>query len=78
MLRMLINLIASNVAIKFGLKGPLSSPTLACATGLNAIGDSYIKIKNNDVNNVINLTGRCNCLRWIRSKYTPFGFPRNE
>jgi 3-oxoacyl-[acyl-carrier-protein] synthase II len=45
---MLTNLLASNVSIKYGLKGPLISETMACATGLNAIGDSYKVIKNNE------------------------------
>lgn len=49
MLKILINLISANVSIKYKLKGPISSPTLACATGLNAIGDSYNIIKNNEV-----------------------------
>ncbi len=44
---MLTNLLSSNVSIKFKLKGPLLSPTLACATGLNAIGESYSILKNN-------------------------------
>ena len=52
MLKMLINLVTSNVAIKYGLKGPIATPTLACATGLNAIGDSYRMIKNNEVINI--------------------------
>jgi len=53
MLRMLTNLLASNVSIKFGLKGPLISPTMACATGLNAIGESFKSIKHNDVDIMI-------------------------
>lgn len=53
MLRMLTNLLASNVSIKFGLKGPLISPTMACATGLNAIGESYKSIKYNDADIMI-------------------------
>ena len=53
MLRMLTNLLASNVSIKFGLKGPLISGTMACATGLNAIGESYKLIKSNDADIMI-------------------------
>jgi 3-oxoacyl-[acyl-carrier-protein] synthase II len=53
MLRMLTNLLASNISIKYDLRGPLISPTLACATGLNAIGESYNKIKNNDADVMI-------------------------
>ena len=47
MLKMLTNLLASNISIKYNLKGPLLSPTLACATGLNAIGESFNLIQNN-------------------------------
>ncbi len=53
MLRMLTNLLASNISIKYDLRGPLLSPTLACATGLNAIGESYNIIKNNDADVMI-------------------------
>lgn len=47
MLRMLTNLLASNVSIKYDLRGPIISPTMACATSLNSIGESYRLIKNN-------------------------------
>lgn len=53
MLRMLTNLLASNISIKYDLRGPLLSPTLACATGLNAIGESYKIIQNNDADVMI-------------------------
>jgi 3-oxoacyl-[acyl-carrier-protein] synthase II len=53
MLRMLTNLLASNISIKYDLRGPLLSPTMACATGLNAIGESYNLIKNNDADVMI-------------------------
>jgi len=53
MLRMLTNLLASNISIKYGLKGPLISPTMACATGLNAIGEAYKSIKFNDADIMI-------------------------
>lgn len=53
MLRMLTNLLSSNVSIKYGFKGPLLSPTMACATGLNSIGDSYRLIRNNEVDAMI-------------------------
>lgn len=48
MLKMLTNLLASNISIKYELKGPLASPTMACATSLNAIGESYKLIKYNE------------------------------
>ncbi len=53
MLRMLTNLLASNISIKYDLRGPLLSPTMACATGLNAIGESYNLIKNNNADVMI-------------------------
>jgi 3-oxoacyl-[acyl-carrier-protein] synthase II len=43
----LINLLSGHISIKYGLKGPNSSPVTACATGTHAIGDSFTLIKNN-------------------------------
>jgi 3-oxoacyl-[acyl-carrier-protein] synthase II len=42
----LINLLSGHVSIKYGFKGPNSSPVTACATGTHAIGDSFTIIKN--------------------------------
>lgn len=53
MLKLLTNLLASNISIKYQLRGPLMSPTLACATGLNAIGESYKIIKSNEADTMI-------------------------
>ncbi|SSD62047.1 related to 3-oxoacyl-[acyl-carrier-protein] synthase homolog [Saccharomycodes ludwigii] len=45
------NMAASHIAIKFGLRGPLTSTSTACATGGNSIGDAYhlIKLKKSDI-----------------------------
>ncbi len=53
MLKILTNLLASNISIKYQLKGPLISPTIACATSLNSIGESFRLINNNDADIMI-------------------------
>lgn len=42
----IVNLLAGNVAIKYGLKGPCTSVVTACATGINNIGESFRAIKH--------------------------------
>ncbi len=44
--RLLVNMAACMVSITFGLKGPLSAPSVACSTGTNAIGDAFTTIRD--------------------------------
>lgn len=46
--KLLINMAACMVSIKYGLKGPLSAPSVACSTGSNAIGDALRIIQRGD------------------------------
>ena len=39
--KVLINMAACMVSVGFGLRGPLSAPSVACSTGTNAIGDAF-------------------------------------
>ncbi|KAI3404291.2 CEM1 [Candida oxycetoniae] len=49
--KLLNNMAAGNISIKYDLKGPLHSVSTACATGLQSIGDAYnfIKMDYSDV-----------------------------
>ena len=43
--KMIPNMAAGNIAIKFGAKGPCISVSTACATGTTAVGEAYRAIK---------------------------------
>lgn len=43
--KMIMNMGAGNIAIKFGAKGPCMAVSTACATGTTAIGEAYRAIK---------------------------------
>jgi len=47
------NLGAGHVAIRFGAKGPISCPAMACSSGNNAIGDSFRTIAYGDADMMI-------------------------
>jgi len=46
--KLLINMAASTVSIKYGLQGPISALSVACSTGSNAIGDALRIIQRGD------------------------------
>ena len=47
--KVIINMSASLVSIRFGFKGPLAAPSVACSTGGNAIGEAFRMLQRGDV-----------------------------
>ncbi len=46
--KLIVNMAACMVSIKYGLKGPLSALSMACSTGTNAIGDGFRVLQRGD------------------------------
>lgn len=51
--KMLPNMAAGAISIKYGLQGPNSCPSTACATGNHSIGDAYRFIKDGYANVIV-------------------------
>jgi len=51
--KLLVNMAACMVSIRYGLKGPLSAPSVACSTGANAIGDALRIIQRDEADIVL-------------------------
>lgn len=51
--KVIINMSSSMVSIKYGLKGPLAAPSVACSTGGNAIGEARLMIQRGIVDIMI-------------------------
>lgn len=69
--RILANMAAGNIAIRYGFKGPNHAVSTACATGLHAIGDAYNFIINDKASVMI-----CGSSEAVISPLSIAGFAR--
>lgn len=51
--KVIINMAASLVSVKYGLKGPMSASSLACSTGASAIGDAFRVLQRGDADVIL-------------------------